>query len=41
MHADNLDFKYTELADAIIRILYQVYNKQGYGSHEQVYEIAI
>ena len=41
MHADNPDFKYTELADAIIRILYRVYNKQGYDFLENVYENAI
>ena len=41
MHADNPDFKYTELTDAIIRILYRVYNKQGYGFLEKVYGNAL
>ena len=29
MNADNPDFKYTDLTDAIIRIFYRVYNKLG------------
>ncbi len=41
MNADNQDFKYTELTEAIIRIFYRVYNKLGYGFLEKVYENAI
>jgi hypothetical protein len=29
MNADNQDFKYNELTEAIIRIFYRVYNKLG------------
>ena len=41
MHADNPDFKYTELTEEIIRIFYRVYNKLGYGFLEKVYENVI
>jgi len=41
MHADNPDFKYTELTDAIIIIFYRVYNKLDYGFLEKVYENVI
>ncbi|KAF5437284.1 hypothetical protein C5S35_04725 [Candidatus Methanophagaceae archaeon] len=41
MHADNPDFKYTELTDAIIRFFYRVYNKPGYGFLGKGYENAI
>jgi hypothetical protein len=41
MHADNPDFKYTELTEEIIRIFYRVYNKRGYGFLEKVYDNAI
>ncbi|KAF5434074.1 PD-(D/E)XK nuclease superfamily protein [Candidatus Methanophagaceae archaeon] len=41
MHADKPDFRYTELTEAIIRLFYRVYNKQGYGFLEKVYEIAM
>ena len=41
MNADNQDFKYKELTDEIIRILYRVSNKQGYGFLEKVYENAM
>ena len=41
MHADNPDFKYTELTEGSIRIFYQVYNKLGYGFLEKVYANAI
>ena len=41
MNADNQDFKYKELTEAIIRIFYRVYNKLGYGFLEKVYENAI
>jgi hypothetical protein len=36
-NADNPDFKYTELTDEFIRILYRVYNKRGSGFREKVY----
>jgi hypothetical protein len=39
IHADNPDFKSTELPDAFIRIFYRVYNKQGYGLLEKVYDL--
>jgi len=38
MHADNPDFKYTELTEEFIRIFYRVYNKLGYGFLEKGYE---
>jgi len=41
MNADNLDFKYKEVTEAIIRIFYRVYNELGYGFLEKVYENAI
>jgi GxxExxY protein len=41
MNADNQDFKYKELREEIIRIFYRVYNKQGYGFLENVYENAM
>jgi len=41
MHADKPDFRYNELTDDFIRLFYRVYNKQGYGFLEKVYEIAI
>jgi len=41
MNADNQDFKYTELTEAIIRFFYRVYNKLGYGFQEKVYENAM
>ncbi len=44
MNADNQDFKYNELTEAIIRIFYRVYNKLGllcYGFLEKVYENAM
>jgi len=36
MNADNQDFKYKELT-----VFYRVYNKQGYGFLEKVYENAM
>ena len=41
MNADNQDFKYKELTEEIIRIFYRVYNKQGYGFLEKVFENAM
>ena len=41
MHADKPDFRYNELTDDFIRLFYRVYNKQGYGFLEKVYEIAM
>jgi len=41
MRADNQDFKYTELTDAIIKFFYRIYNKLGYGFLDKVYENAI
>ncbi len=41
MHADDQDFKYTELTEEFIRIFCRVYNKLGYGFLEKVYENAM
>jgi hypothetical protein len=35
MNADYEDFKYKELTEKIIQILYRVYNKLGYGFLEK------
>ncbi len=40
-NADNQDFRYKELTEEFIRILYRVCNILGYGFLENVYENAM
>ena len=41
MNTDYQDIKHKELTEKIIKILYRVYNKLGYGFLERVYENAM